>query len=726
MDEKIENCILCNTKCKITQGNGINYNFNCENCGEYVVTIPEIFLLTGNQNFIKNRHLLSGVSYYNTVSQLNPLHISSKNWEKLITNNTQIPTKFSQKSDLLLMHMYDLAEGRPNVHIKKNIPFPAIYGKNSDDLLSHYNDLKSQYFITYDEISMPDGGSVMRGTPSLSIDGVKKIEELRETNSIEDAYLADETGNQILTEQGKPIYLEGKVNSSSKVNGKLSIKSPTENTENKEDFVEKQAVLTKENETSNVTIPANIFIKESNDIPKLEIETIAEACSNLINNTKIGDNRGAFGVLGKWGRGKSYFIKYLIKNLEANTDFENIIVNFSAWQYQKTPEIWAYLYEKIAQKRFYGKFKLINIFLHNFYKNKGKIVFVFLWPILWIIFVKLLWGKDIAVTQDIIVTNNFLTGFPPIAFTSYKIIKNSLSDINKIAITFVKKYTTRKSFEQILGLQKEIQDELRYLLQSWIWEKRRSKSGQKKQKRQKKIILIVDDVDRCNPDNIIELLDTLRVVLDDPEISKRLKVIIAIDHLIVSDIMKNRFNDFFKGSSVLKEDRYIRDYFDKLFLFSLHLAPLEKIEREQIINSIYETSGLNLNRPGNSRIPPNPLPSGSNSEKRKVNRTANPLVFTPEVKNNKIISEFQPMSDDELRLFKESISELDCTPRRIRILYYRYVFIKCLIDTLEKDDFTIDKSMEVIEKIASYEKKERKEDIKDTDYPSILNWVLFD
>nr|MDA3809890.1 P-loop NTPase fold protein [Spirochaetaceae bacterium] len=73
---------------------------------------------------------------------------------------------------------------------------------------------------------------------------------------------------------------------------------------------------------------------------------------DLINNTTVAENKGTFGVLGKWGRGKTYFIDHLKDYLLEKNGFENIIIDFSAWQYQKTPEIWAYLYENIARERF--------------------------------------------------------------------------------------------------------------------------------------------------------------------------------------------------------------------------------------------------------------------------------------------------------------------------------------------------------------------------------------
>jgi hypothetical protein len=344
-------------------------------------------------------------------------------------------------------------------------------------------------------------------------------------------------------------------------------------------------------------------------------------------------------------------------------------------------------------------------------------------PVLWIIITAILWIRNIQLPDESILSNQAILGIsiPPIVFSIYELLKNSLSDLNKIAFGFIKNYTTRKSFGHILGLQKEIQDELRTLLQSWIW---------KKDINNKKIILIIDDIDRCNPDNVLDLLDSLRVVLDDDQISKRLKIIIAVDHLIVKDMMKKRFSEYFKNAinkdkEEKKEKQYIRDYFDKLFLFSLHLAPLSLPEVDQIIDSIFETSltGVedenkhentdDLNTPAKTELK-NDVNNLDDSNLK--DQTQKEII--PEV------SILKPMTNDELASFKVLIGYHGCTPRRMRILYYRYIFSKCLIDSLN-GGFDADKSREILELMAKYEKDGKIGPINDNK-PEILEWILFD
>ena len=729
MAEKIEQCILCDTQCSLTPGIDSVAHINCVNCGDYKVKLAEIINLPKNKEFKENRHLLSGLSYYNTVNQLEPLLISKTTMNELITKN-KIPITFNEKSELLLMHMFDLADGRAGVKIKK-IPFTAAYGKDEDDFSNNLKDLKDQGLVEYKEYEYSNAGPE-RMPPKLTIYGVKKVEELREASHKKGNNLIDAQGNRIVDENGAPIVF-GSIDYNNQQHSEETQIESEDDDEN--DYIIPEKSYDSETDNSEFSIPNNIYIRESNSTPKLNIKTVASAYADLINNTASDDNRGTFGVLGKWGRGKTYFINQLKKNLKNSKGFENIIIDFSAWQYQKTPEIWAYLYENIARERFKGWCKVPYIFLHNCKKRKWGIITDLILPVTWMLIIKLWLQEDINISDTLSLSNDVLTFIPPIILALGKILKDSLSDMSKVAVNFVKKHITRKSFGHILGLQKEIQDELRTLLQSWIGKRAIINNN-------KKIILIVDDIDRCNPDNVLDLLDSLRVVLDDNEISKRLKIIIAVDHLIVKDMMKNRFKEYFHNSdnNEEKEKRYIRDYFDKLFLFSLHLAPLSLPEIDQIIDSIFETSLAGVNEKDGSSSPivqeenkpefaedlNTPLKTKQVNDVEDSNSNNNTPVGQDQSqeKNKTAVSNIKPMTNDELLSFKTLIAYHGCTPRRMRILYYRYIFMKCLLDSLE-GGFDTNRSQGILESIAKYEKDGVIEN-SNVNKQELLDWILFD
>ena len=58
----IDKCILCDTKCSVTNSSDTQAHFSCINCGDYNVEVAEIILLSANKDFMQQRHLLSGLS----------------------------------------------------------------------------------------------------------------------------------------------------------------------------------------------------------------------------------------------------------------------------------------------------------------------------------------------------------------------------------------------------------------------------------------------------------------------------------------------------------------------------------------------------------------------------------------------------------------------------------------------------------------------------------------
>ncbi len=77
-------------------------------------------------------------------------------------------------------------------------------------------------------------------------------------------------------------------------------------------------------------------------------------------------------------------------------------------------------------------------------------------------------------------------------------------------------YSNKMSFQKYLGLQAEIQKEIVFLFKTWIPPNKIFDT---------KILLFVDDIDRCDENRVIQVVDSLKVMLEDLEISKRLIIL---------------------------------------------------------------------------------------------------------------------------------------------------------------------------------------------------------
>jgi hypothetical protein len=336
----------------------------------------------------------------------------------------------------------------------------------------------------------------------------------------------------------------------------------------------------------------NILLRGNPRDNLLDIEKLSSIFYNLIANS---DNKGEhfFGLFGRWGRGKTFFWKYILDHrLEPK---KYIPIEFHAWKYQDTPGIWAYLYNTLNEAylgdkpkwyqlakwiKYYKKILLLN-------EQRGKL------PIL----VGFLLSLVIAVgvyyynyyfKGDKTVQTVLRIGIPISAISMIiYIAKKFKTDARKIILSL----TSNVNFNSQLGFQHEIQQELKYLLKAWIPDQKPKKKKDGEQENegeekvdQKRIFLFIDDIDRCSEDKIIQIVDYIRVLLHCPAIQDRVTVLAAIDERILLHAIQDKYKDFIANKdndATYKE--LCREYMDKLFLAGLKLGPLTVFEKRQIV-----------------------------------------------------------------------------------------------------------------------------------------------
>jgi Leucine-rich repeat (LRR) protein len=336
----------------------------------------------------------------------------------------------------------------------------------------------------------------------------------------------------------------------------------------------------------------NILLRGNPRDNLLDIEKLSSIFYNLIANS---DNNGEhfFGLFGRWGRGKTFFWKYI---LDHRLDPKKYIpIEFHAWKYQDTPGIWAYLYNTLNEAylgdkpKWYQLVKWIKYYKKILILNgqRGKL------PILVGFLVSL--GVAVGVYYynyyfkgDKTVQTVLRIGIPISAISMLVYItKTFKTDARKIILSL----TSSVNFNSQLGFQHEIQQELKYLLKAWIPDQKLKKKKDGEQEKaeeekvaQKRIFLFIDDIDRCSEDKIIQIVDYIRVLLHCPAIQDRVTVLAAIDERILLHAIQDKYKDFIANKdndATYKE--LCREYMDKLFLAGLKLGPLTVFEKRQIV-----------------------------------------------------------------------------------------------------------------------------------------------
>ena len=392
-------------------------------------------------------------------------------------------------------------------------------------------------------------------------------------------------------------------------------------------------------------------IVDINATPCFGVDSLADCYARQIDEivgSKTESTR-MLGIFGPWGRGKTYFFNRLRMNLEDNTkhSVKYKFVEFNAWKYQETPALWAYLYETMYKSASIVEKLLIQI--KSIRNSMLTTNFLLYWIILLIA-----WGIekffcrffDDTISQVL----NYLN-VPAVFLYLLGGIIHLLKERIVTAKSMIKKYTKRKSYTHYLGIQNEIEEDLQILLQSMVRKVNKSR-----------VILYIDDIDRCNSHKLISIIESLRTILENPEIQERLVVICSVDE---SKLMKAYEMEFKENGYTNEEiEQYKREQLDKLFIFGVKLPTLDSTQLNTYLSSLIKDSSKANTDFDNHKVKSEGIPFSTNRKKESlVATTANGVI---------------ELNDENIKeIFQDFLLNHGCkdfTPRKIRIMYYQLLF----------------------------------------------------
>jgi hypothetical protein len=436
---------------------------------------------------------------------------------------------------------------------------------------------------------------------------------------------------------------------------------------------------------------ANYQFRNESIKPSLNVEAQVAIFLKLIKAISSSNENGLLlGIFGKWGRGKTFFWNEFKRKLLLEASMEYEPIEFHAWKYQDTPASWAYLYEIFASKfykkelsTFFGKAPLWFSKSWNRIKlNKKRLGSFRFYITLIIVPLAGVWYFWPNLTDKIRFVETIIYGLGLATIISAIMYYRSFSGLAK---DFFKSYFTKKSFTDLLGIQAEIQKELVILLNSWIPESKMAK---------KKIVLFVDDIDRCDENRIIQVIDSLKVMIDNPEISNRVIIIAAIDEEVLKRAIKQKYYNLVNNDLAINEkekekelESIAREYVDKLFINGFRLGTLTQEEKIKMFDSLTENKIFYRNKEEPSAIS---SPTNNDNIKTLVNGNDSEKggkAFDSGLNYEDFISvqpkdEFELM-DYEVPILQKALRKFKAvTPRSLRIFYFRYLLTKDFMELL--------------------------------------------
>ena len=275
------------------------------------------------------------------------------------------------------------------------------------------------------------------------------------------------------------------------------------------------------------------------------------------------------GLYGDWGSGKSSVLRILEKQLKKDND--TIVIYFDGWIFESFDDAKLALIQGIVDElekseKFVEKVKdNINDIKNAFSKLKKSIN--------WMRILK------VSAKSAIPVLSASMTGgfsVVPLLISAFQEHKEELADLltGDKAENFLK---------DVIGDDKE---DKKY---DAVREFRRDFEELIKKSKHEKIVILIDDLDRCLPRHIIDNLEAIKLFLHVPGTA----FVIAADEYIVSNAIKSEYQSLIKASEQEGNSYNIGEaYMEKFIQLPYRLPSLSNKEVETYVNLLFCQSEL--------------------------------------------------------------------------------------------------------------------------------------
>lgn len=295
-------------------------------------------------------------------------------------------------------------------------------------------------------------------------------------------------------------------------------------------------------------------------VDMLNNRAIAKTVVELIAESK--DRPISIGVHGDWGAGKSSILEMIEDEFQLADDIE--CIKFNGWKHQGFEDAKIALMSSIVSSLI-EKRKLSEVCA-----DKVKKVWK---SINWLSVAKSAGSFAFSAA----------TGVPPIGLltSAFDVLKGNLSDQEKVGKTIdsIGSYLSDSKIFEDMSMSKE------------FTEFQKSFSELLEASSIKKLVVLIDDLDRCLPEVTIETLEAVRLFM----FSNSTAFVIAADETMIEYAVRNHFPDLNDSNNKNLGAEFSKRYLEKLIQVPFRLPVLGEIESEMYIKMLLVGSTLEEN-----------------------------------------------------------------------------------------------------------------------------------
>ncbi|MDJ0816724.1 MAG: P-loop NTPase fold protein [Desulfobacterales bacterium] len=295
------------------------------------------------------------------------------------------------------------------------------------------------------------------------------------------------------------------------------------------------------------------------------------------------------GIHGPWGKGKSSFMAQIREELgEVGKAAETpiVTVDFNAWRYDDATQVWAGLLNKVSAgiEKKLGHWRTLRINLwHAISTRTAELFWVAALPLL-IFFAAVGLGWLLGV-NGLEILRKLIEGRATPSELE-KALLPALGGVGSLLFLFkrlaqatqpisarIANFARLPSYSKELGFQHAVIDDLQFLqkaLQNY-------RSGAR-------VVVFIDDLDRCSEERIMEILQAIILVLAPANFF----VFLGID----TDMIYRAIREHYTTDGNPPARSFPRHYLRKILQLSFHLPPIEKTERENLLDTLFSKESV--------------------------------------------------------------------------------------------------------------------------------------
>ncbi len=368
------------------------------------------------------------------------------------------------------------------------------------------------------------------------------------------------------------------------------------------------------------------------------VDTLVDVCKSASTPLTIG-------VFGGWGSGKTSLMKMVRKGLPK----EFTVAWFDAWKYDKEETLWrAFLLSVLSAMQFAKKLsddehsKLTTMLYRALDLEKSGGVTIDLAKF----FPKLAQGA-------MQIGLSFLPGGTALSKLVEELQKAGTENISQNAFDAIQRERTKIHIEQVRFLE-QFQEQFARLVKDRV----AAKNG--------RLVVFVDDLDRCLPEKAVEVLEAIKLFVDAPGCV----FVLGLDQEVIARGVEIRYKDFQQkdGANQINGAKYL----EKIIQLPFQIPPVERTDMGEFVN------GLSADWP--DKECPNIFAEGLGENPRQIKRTVNVFLMLwklAEKREKKLQGRIKPIRLAKVvaiqTIYPELYSLLKETPRYLRELeeYYR-------------------------------------------------------